>query len=256
MELIPITTATAKEGTSIVDSIANNAVVQDGDILVVSSKYCAMCGGSLIAMDGLEVSDTAKMYAEQVGRSPEFMQAVLNECERRNGMVVGTCPDALLCELRPEGLPEGTIFTANAGLDESNTPVGTCIGWPDDPVQTVSDLAMKIEQKFCTKNAIILTDSCCSPRRKGVTAFALTVSGMDPLMSEEGNDELFGRQLHITTEAVADQLATAANALMGNAAQATPMVIVRNHPFTLSNFCGWVPGIEPKDDLFQTILAS
>ena len=55
----------------------------------------------------------------------------------------------------------------------------------------------------------------------------------------------------ITVEATADQLATAANTLMGNAAQAVPAVIIRDHGLSFSDFCGWVPGIEKEEDLFE-----
>ena len=102
--------------------------------------------------------------------------------------------------------------------------------------------------------AIIVTDSCCRPRRLGVTAFALVAAGLDALVSLKGRDDLFGKKMRITTEAVADQLATAANMLMGNEAQAVPAVIVRDHGMELSEFAGWVPGIEPEEDLFRGIV--
>ena len=75
-------------------------------------------------------------------------------------------------------------------------------------------------------------------------------SGLDPLLSQKGKTDLFGKPLKITTEAVADQLATAANFLMGNAAQSIPAVIIRDHGLTLSDWEGWIPGIEPEKDLF------
>ena len=98
--------------------------------------------------------------------------------------------------------------------------------------------------------AVLLTDSTCRPRRLGVTALALTVSGFDPLRSLIGMKDLFGKDLRLTQEAVADQLATAANMLMGNAGESVPAMIIRNHGIPFSNFEGWVPGIAPKDDLF------
>ena len=73
-------------------------------------------------------------------------------------------------------------------------------------------------------------------------------------MPQKGKQDLFGKELKITTEAIADQLATAANTLMGNASQSTPIVIIRDHGIPLSDFAGWVPGIEPSADLFRGIL--
>lgn len=85
-------------------------------------------------------------------------------------------------------------------------------------------------------------------------AFALATCGVDPFKSEIGEQDLHGKTMHITVEARADQLATAANMLMGNSAQSIPAVVVRNHGFSFSNFCGWVDGIEPEQDLFSAIL--
>ncbi|GEM_PF-397984 len=107
-----------------------------------------------------------------------------------------------------------------------------------------------VEEKGVNNFALLLSDSSCTPRRRGVTAIALAACGIDPLVSTIGTNDLFGRQMTITVEAVADQLATAANALMGNAAQSIPAVIIRDHGLPFSDVCGWVPGIEPEEDLF------
>jgi coenzyme F420-0:L-glutamate ligase / coenzyme F420-1:gamma-L-glutamate ligase len=106
-----------------------------------------------------------------------------------------------------------------------------------------------------TNFAVILSDSCCKPARLGVTAFALTCAGIDPLKSEVGSSDLFGKPLRMTHEALADQLATAGNILMGNAGQCTPAAIIRDHNIPFSNYSGWVNGIEPKDDLFADLLS-
>lgn len=66
--------------------------------------------------------------------------------------------------------------------------------------------------------------------------------------------DLFGNNLHVTEEAVADQLATAGNAIMGNADQCIPAAIIRNHGYTRSDFCGFVPGIERGKDLYHGVI--
>jgi coenzyme F420-0:L-glutamate ligase/coenzyme F420-1:gamma-L-glutamate ligase len=82
----------------------------------------------------------------------------------------------------------------------------------------------------------------------------LTVSGFDPLISQIDTPDLFGTPLKMTHEATADQLATAANFLMGNADESTPAVVIRDHGLPLTDFHGWVPGIARKDDLFAGLL--
>ncbi|MBU1123155.1 coenzyme F420-0:L-glutamate ligase, partial [Patescibacteria group bacterium] len=112
----------------------------------------------------------------------------------------------------------------------------------------------KIENITGKKIAVILTDSCCRPRRIGVSAYALTVSGIDPLEDRIGKKDLFGKELLMTMESRADQLATATNMLMGNTNESIPAAIVRDHGLELSDFEGWVDGIEPEEDLFAGIL--
>jgi F420-0:gamma-glutamyl ligase len=151
----------------------------------------------------------------------------------------------MLTELKPEGFPSGVLLAANAGLDESNVESGYCIGWPGDPLTSIKKLRKALHA------AVLITDSTCRPRRQGVTALALVVSGFHPLRSLIGTRDLFGRDLRMTQEAVADQLATAANMLMGNAGESVPAVIIRNHGIAFTDYEGWVPGIAPEADLFR-----
>jgi coenzyme F420-0:L-glutamate ligase len=256
MELLPITTPLLRPQDSLSEILSVHATLQEGDIIVISSKVVATAEDRIFQLSDFPATPKAHRWYEETGgsRSPEFYEAVLQETKRMNGAIVNACPGAVLTEVRPEGLKTGSILTANAGLDESNTTKGTAIGWPGDPVASADRLRNELEKKIGGRVAIIITDSCCRPRRLGVTAFALTVSGLDPLVSQAGKEDLFGKQLRITTEAVADQLATAANFLMGNAGQSMPAVIIRGHGLLLSDFSGWVDGIEPEEDLFKGVL--
>ncbi len=301
MELLPIRTRRIESNDDLIPLISRG--IQESDIIVISSKAAATAEGNVIDLSTLTPSKEADYFAERCGRSPAFCEAVLQEVKKRNGRVRGTCPGAILTELKPWGastLPlsrhaerseleerakskhvagyfqydsMGTIFTANAGLDESNVPKNTAIGWPEDPVQSVRMLRKVFQEQMRDKGngtremgplpspfsplpniAVIISDSCVRPRRWGVTAYALAVAGFDPLKDEAGREDLYQRKLRITKEAVADQLATAANMLMGNADQAIPAVIIRDHGIPFSDFVGWVPGIEPAEDLFQGMI--
>lgn len=249
MQLFPVHSRILKAGDDLAAIIAK-AGISDGDIVVVSSKAMATVENAFIDLRTMKPSAEAGEWSRKTGRSAEFCEAVLAECRRLRGKIIGSCPGAVLTEVQPDGLSVGTILTANAGLDQSNAPQGSAIGWPRDPVRSVSNLRATLGGNV----GIILTDSCIRPRRLGVTAFALTVAGFDPLQSQAGRTDLFGRPLRITTEAVADQLATSANFLMGNAGQAVPAVIIRDHGIILSDFEGWVAGIPPADDLFRRLL--
>ncbi len=248
MILIPIYSKILKSGDMLAPSIA--AFLKESDIVAVSSKAIATIDGNLIDLKNVTPSKEAEEWSRKTGRSPAFCEATIQETKRLRGTVRGFCPGALVTEVRPDGMPEGTIITANAGLDESNAGEGFAIGWPLDPVKSAKEL----KEALGGKVGVLITDSCLRPRRRGVVAFALTVAGFDPFAPQQGKEDLFGKQLRITTEATADQLATAANFLMGNAGQATPACIICDHGIPMTEFAGWVPGIEPDQDLFKELI--
>lgn len=269
MLLLPCPTPILRKGDNLAAAIAHAVALRTGDIIAVSSKAVATTEGAAIDLTALSPSPDAVRYARATGRSAPFLQAVLDETERLHGTVRGTCPGALLTEVRPAGFPGGTILAANAGLDQSNIEEGFAIGWPRDPVASALELRRRLESSPTAPLpspgegmgmgekrhvAVIITDSACRPRRRGVTAFALACAGIDPLQNEQGRRDLFDRELRITTEAVADQLATAANFLMGNAGQSVPVAVIRDHGIPFTNFIGWVPGIEPEEDLFRGLI--
>ncbi len=235
MHILPLRTGILDAKDDLPARLLKAGSLQTGDIVVVSSKAVATTEGAAMRM-----ADDANAFRE----------AVLKETDRLHGTVLPGCTQAMLCELRPEGLHTGTILAANAGLDRSNVETGHVVGWPKDPVLSVRNVRAALERASGARIGVIISDSCCKPRRQGVTAYALTVSGFSPIISRVNEEDLFGRKLRMTQEAVADQLATAANFVMGNGAEATPAAIVRDHGLALSDFEGWVPGIEPSEDLF------
>ena len=249
MELHALRTPLIRPGDDLA-ALFGAFAMAEGDILVVTSKVLAMTEGAAVDISTLVPSEEALSWSAKTGRSAPFMEAVLHETRRLNGRIVGSCPGAVLTEVRPAGLPRGTIFTANAGMDESNVEKGVAVGWPHDPVMS----AKRLREGLNRNCAVLVIDSCCVPRRLGVTAFCLSACGIDPLLSQIGRSDLHGRPLTITVEALGDQLATAAAMVMGNADQSTPAVIVRDHGFPFSDFCGWTAGIDPAHDLFRGAL--
>lgn len=254
MKILPIRTPLLQSGDDVATALCQAATFEDGDILVISSKAVATVEGAQIDLSRITITEEARMWAERCGKDAAFVQAMLTEMQRMHGTIASWCPEAILTQLKPDGFPEGVLLTAHAGLDQSNIPEGNAIGWPLDPVASVRALRTAIQELSGVTVAVILSDSCTRPRRLGVTAFALAVSGIDPFRSEIGATDLYGRTLRMTHEAIADQLATVANFLMGNSAQSTPAAIIRDHGLPFSPFEGWVPGIEPEQDLFRAML--
>lgn len=245
MELIPLTTGLLRYGDDLVAALRGAGDIRPDDIVVITSKVIATCEGTSYDLRSIVVSHSALSEAEKCGRQPEFCQAVLDETARMAGTVVGRCPGAMLCLVRPGGTH---IVAANAGLDQSNVPAGTAVGWPRDSAASAKRLRAELG---CS---VVVADSRCTPLRTGITSYALACAGIDPIRDERGTPDLYGIPLRITRDAVADDLAAAANLLMGNAAQATPAVIIRDHGLPASDFAGWVPTFPPEEDLFKDVI--
>lgn len=246
MELLPLKTGLLRAGDDLAAALRRAGDIRGDDIVVVTSKVVATCENSFYDLAGIAVTDEAKEEAATTGRTPEFCQAVLDETARMDGKVVGRCPGALLCLLHP--LPDIHIVAANAGMDQSNVPEGTALGWSRDSAASAKRLS---EELGC---AVIVIDSCCTVLRWGIDAYALACAGVHPIRSEIGMPDLFGKPLRMPRDAVADELASAASLLMGNAGQATPAVIARGHGLPKSDFAGWVPTFPPEQDLFRDVI--
>ena len=260
MIILPIKTPLLKQSDNLANILCATGIIQSGDIIVVSSKALATVEGATIDLRSLVLSDEAKELSKKCDQDPAFTQAIIDETKRMNGTIERVAPTVLLTSLKPSGMKRGRILCPNAGLDLSNIKGGLAIGWPRDVVKSARRLWEELKKEDERKKkmrggkdptiAVIISDSTCKPSRLGVTAIALTCAGIDPVRNERGKKDLFGRPLAITNEAIADQLATAGNFLMGNADQCTPAVIIRDHGLPFSDFCGWVDGIEPEEDIF------
>ena len=249
MHILPIKTPILKAGDNLATMLMEHADIRDGDIIAISSKAIATVEGAAINLAEISPSREAMKMAATLKKDAEYYQVVLDETARMNGAVIQSVNGIVLTELQPDGMTEGTILVPNAGLDRSNIKEGWVIGWPVDPVASAESV-----QETLGNVGIIVTDSGLSPRRKGVGAFALCVAGFDPLVSMAGEPDLFGRPMHVTEEAIADQLATTANILMGNTDQSVPAVIIRDHTINLSEYSGWVEGIRREIDIYHQVI--
>ncbi len=248
MQILAIPTPVLHHGSDLGLEIMKNTRLEKGDIVVISSKVVATVEQSALSLSTFTPSAKALALSATCNQDPRFTEFVLQETKRMNGCVVGVSPHVLLTSLKPSGMTCGRILCPNAGADLSNVEEHSVIGWPHDPVVS----AQKLRRVLGTP--VIISDSCCVIGRRGVIAYALVCAGVDPQRSEIGKKDLFGKTMRLTEEAVADQLATAANAVMGNSAQSIPAAVIRNAGIPSSDFLGWVDGMSMEEDLFQGIL--
>lgn len=205
----------------LVESLQSKSVVfQENDVLIIASKVISVTEGRVVSFATVSPSPLAKKLAEQMHTAAEFTQIILDECENN---YIGVVPGALTT-INKYGL------LANAGADQSNVKENEVIVLPVNSKKSARNLHTKILETTQKKVGIIIADSRTMPMRLGTVGTALATYGFKSVIDERGKSDLFGRPMHFTSRAIADQLATAAEIVMGETAERTPFVIIRNYP--------------------------
>lgn len=224
VQILPITAKFVLEPFDLAAEIWNEVLrngeeVREGDIIIVSSKYAAISEGRLIDLSGVRVGNEARALANQYSLNPAFAQVILEESEK----VLGGIPGFVL------SIVHGTL-APNAGYDHSNVPKGFAVQYPKDPGNTARTLRGKLISKSRNeiKNlGVILSDSRVTPTRLGTVGVAIGVAGLKPVLDLRGTPDLLGNKLAVTLRAIGDQIATAAQIVMGESDERRPIVIVR-----------------------------
>jgi len=204
-------------------TVKRNLGLEDGDILVVSSKYAAVSEGRMIELSKISVGEKAKSISEKYDLDPALAQLILDESE----FVFGGIPGFVL------SLTRGTL-APNAGYDKSNVPKGWVIQYPKDPFATAHALREHLLERAnsdgkgrINRLGVILSDSRVTPTRLGTVGVAVSYSGIKPTLDMRGTTDLLGNTLVVTLRGVADQLATTAQLVMGESNEGRPIVIIR-----------------------------
>lgn len=221
----PVQSAAFDLAQTLVDALnASGEALLDGDVLAVSSKYAAIAEGRVVTLDDLLISPEAAALAERYQMNPRIAQLVVQEADH----IFGGIPGFLLT------FKDG-ILSPNAGIDRSNIPGGYAVLFPEDPYATAAALRRAIRERLNLDVGIILTDSWLMPGRLGTTGVALATAGFRPIQDERGKADLFGNPMIVTQRGIADQICAAAQLVMGERDEATPLVIVRNAPVTIED---------------------
>jgi coenzyme F420-0:L-glutamate ligase / coenzyme F420-1:gamma-L-glutamate ligase len=193
--------------------------LQPDDVLVVTQKVVSKAEGALVDLRGVEPRPEAVVFATSWGRDPRQVEVVLRESVRvvrmANGVIIG--------ETR-----HGFVM-ANAGVDASN--VGPSSGdvvllLPDDPDASARRIRDALGARFGVAPGVVISDSLGRPWRFGIADLAIGVAGFAPLEDLRGTPDADGRVMAATVRAVADEIASAAELVLGKAAH-RPAALVR-----------------------------
>ena len=192
---------------------------EDGDVLVLAQKIVSKAEGRAVHLDTVEPSPEARELAVEVDKDPRVIELILNESRR----IVRKKPGVIIVEHRL-----GYVL-ANAGIDRSN--VRSDDDWvlllPLDPDGSAEKIRKSLRDRFQIDVGVIIADSVGRAWRLGTIGMALGSAGVVALDDLRGQADLFGRELEVSEHAVGDAIAAAAELVMGEAAEATPAVIVR-----------------------------
>ena len=222
MRLIPIKTSLIKKGDNIInvflDVVRKRGVeVEEGDIVAFADKIVAISEGRIVNLNSVEASDSAKALAERYMLEPGFVELVIRKAEE----IYGGVPRALLTI-------NNDIIIANAGIDHKNAPENSVTLWPSNPNETAAKLRGELYVKTGKRVGVILVDSHVAPMRMGTLGFALGIAGFKPVKDCRGVKDLYGKPLLITRINLADDLASAAHFVMGEATERISVVIIRD----------------------------
>ncbi len=192
------------------------ASLQDGDILVISSKFMAISEGRTLSLHSILPGDRARQLAQQYDVPAELCELILRESDE----VIGGVPGFILT------LRDG-LLTPNAGIDKSNIELGRVVLYPSDPLQSAIQIVESIKSQYGVSVGVVVSDSRLMPTRMGTTGVALAAVGFEAIRDMRGKPDLFGHPLKVTRQAIADDLCTGAQLVMGEANESTPIVIVK-----------------------------
>jgi len=226
VRLIPLLGfAEVREGDDLAALIAeaarNDPGIKSGDVLVVTQKVVSKAEGRIVSLDSVTPSAEAERLAVETEKDPRLVELILRESNR----VVRQRGPVLITETK-----HGFVC-ANAGIDASNVgPEGLVSLLPEDPDSSAAAIRTGINERTGADVAVIITDTFGRAWREGHTNVAIGVAGMLPFADYVGQTDPHGYELRVSTLAVADEIAGAAELVQGKLDR-VPVAIVRGYAY-------------------------
>jgi coenzyme F420-0:L-glutamate ligase/coenzyme F420-1:gamma-L-glutamate ligase len=190
--------------------------LQDGDIVVITQKIVSKAEGCLVNLDSVAPSPLATQWAEQWDKDARVVELVLRQSRRivrmHRGVIISETQHGFVC--------------ANAGVDLSNVGGNRATLLPPDPDASAARLRASLEAAAGARLGVIISDTFGRAWREGQTNVAVGVAGVEALRHFEGQVDPTGYELRVTMLATADELASAAELVMGKVDR-VPVAIIR-----------------------------
>ena len=239
----------------IVKSLKSDGIfLKDGDVIVIAQSIVSKSEGYVKDLKKIIPSKQAhqiyeKFKAKSQGfevstKSPELIQAIIDESKeiiKTEHVIIVETHHGFIC--------------ANAGIDKSNVEGQNKVTLlPEDPDKDAEEIRMNVKELTNQNVAVIISDSFGRPFRRGAVGIAVGISGIDAVLDMRGSKDLFGRTLETTIVGQIDNLASAAQLIMGEADEGLPVVIIRGYKFDFSERSNVKHILRDKStDVFRTV---
>ncbi|MHA2005831.1 MAG: coenzyme F420-0:L-glutamate ligase [Promethearchaeota archaeon] len=251
MELFSIKLPLIKENDNLLQIIVENIKnrgdsLREGDIIVIAEKVVATAQGRVVTLSDVKsVSKKAKNLATAYDMDERFVELILREAS----MILGGMYHVILAKVND-------FLIANAGIDQSNAGPDRVVLLPENLKEIVWNYWRDLREEYGLKKlGVIISDSRVQPLRKGTIGIAIATAGFEPVEDLRGQPDLFNRPMEITQRAIADDLTSAAQFLLSEANQQTPVVIIRNSNVEFTENPKTTPEMAPEQCLYMNIFS-
>jgi coenzyme F420-0:L-glutamate ligase/coenzyme F420-1:gamma-L-glutamate ligase len=221
---------------------AQDTPLMDHDIIIISHIIISRAEGRTVNLQDVIPSKPAENFASFTGKDPRLVEVVLGETRAVRRMA----PGVLLTETK-----QGFVC-ANSGVDKSNVPGDEVIAMlPTDSDDSASRIRERIKKLSGMEVAIIICDTHGRAHREGEVNVTIGASGLDVIRDRRGEKDLFGYILKVKRTAIADELASAAELVIGQADEGIPVALIRGYEYASSKTSSAKDLIRPREkDLF------
>lgn len=250
LEGLPLIRENDDLASLIVSAARKNSVkIEDNDIFVVAQKVVSKAEDRVVQLNKVKPSNKALEIAEATGRDPRIVELVLLESKR----VLKASRQTLIVEDKRQ------IVNINAGIDKSNVNGATSYSLlPLDPDRSANRLRLRLARLTGKKVGVIVSDTTSRGFRRGQVNYAIGLAGVTPFVDYRGTTDLFDHVLQVKFSAVADELASAAELVMGQGKEAIPVAVVKGLESlaSLENHSSRDLVIGEEEDLFRNVWKS
>ena len=204
----------------------NNQIIKNGDIIVIAQKIISKNEGRTISLKNILPSSRSLELAKKTNKDPRIVELIIKESRK----IVRVFNNTIITET------QHGFICANSGIDQSNVSKSKnlVLLLPRDPDKSANKIKKEIYEKTRKNIAVLITDTFGRPFRMGQTNIAIGIAGINALKNYKGKRDMFGKILKVTEIAIVDEIAGAAELVMGKT-EGIPIAIVRNLPYSKSN---------------------